>query len=94
MTVAMKKSSLVLAASALLVALGALAASLMYTPSVRMGEVVSSGNALVGGEFEATDHNGKRVTNEDFKASMRSTISAIRIALTSARLNCRSYQLP
>jgi cytochrome oxidase Cu insertion factor (SCO1/SenC/PrrC family) len=63
----MKKSSLVLAACALLVALGALAASLIYTPSVRMGEVVSSGQALVGGEFEATDHNGKRVTNKDFE---------------------------
>lgn len=66
MTVVMNKSSLILAVCALVVALGALAASLLYSPSVRMGEVVSSGNALVGGAFEATDHTGKRVTNEDF----------------------------
>lgn len=66
MTVVMNRSSLILAVCALAVALGALATSLLYSPSVRMGEVVSSGNALVGGAFEATDHTGKRVTHEDF----------------------------
>lgn len=62
----MQKSSIILALSALLVALGALAASLVLSPGNQPGEVVSSGDALVGGAFEATDHTGKRVSEEDF----------------------------
>ena len=62
----MKKSSIIMALGALLVALGALGASLIFAPGSRMGEVISSGEALVGGEFEATDHNGKRVSDKDF----------------------------
>jgi cytochrome oxidase Cu insertion factor (SCO1/SenC/PrrC family) len=62
----MKKSSIIIALAALLVALGALTASLIFMPGNRLGEVISSGEALVGGEFEATDQNGKRVTDKDF----------------------------
>jgi len=62
----MKKSSIILALSALLVALGALAASLLFVPDSRMGEIISSGEALVGGEFEATNQDGKRVSDKDF----------------------------
>jgi hypothetical protein len=67
MTVVMKKSSLVLAACALLVALGALAASLMYTPFGAHGRGRQFRPGACWGEFEATDHNGKRVTNKDFE---------------------------
>jgi cytochrome oxidase Cu insertion factor (SCO1/SenC/PrrC family) len=62
----MKKSSLIMALGALLVALGALGASLVLAPGGRMAEVISSGEALVGGAFEATDHNGKRVSDKEF----------------------------
>ena len=62
----MKKSSIIIALSALLVALGAIAASLLFTPGNRLAEVISSGEALVGGAFEATDQDGKRVTDKDF----------------------------
>ncbi len=62
----MNKSSIILALGALLVALGALAATLVFAPGSRMGEVVSSGTALVGGSFEATDQTGKRVSDKDF----------------------------
>ena len=45
----MKKSSIIFALAALLVALGALAASLIFMPGSRMADVISSGEALVVG---------------------------------------------
>jgi protein SCO1/2 len=53
------------ALSTLLVALVIGAAALLFT---RGGvESVSSGTALIGGPFELTDQNGKRVTDRDFR---------------------------
>lgn len=62
----MKKQSLILALLAILVALGALAASIVYSTSDRPGTVVSSGIAQVGGTFEMTDQDGRRVSDKDF----------------------------
>lgn len=62
----MKRSSIIFALAAMLVALGALAASLVFMPGSRMADVISSGEALVGGEFEATNQDGARVTDKDF----------------------------
>lgn len=62
----MKKSTAILAISCLLLATGIGASALLFAPDTSKTKVVSSGTALVGGPFEATNQDGKRVSEQDF----------------------------
>lgn len=66
MNAAMKKSTAILAISCLLLATGIGASALLFAPDTSKTSVVSSGTALVGGPFEATNQDGKRVSEQDF----------------------------
>jgi hypothetical protein len=66
MNAAMKKSTAILALSCLLLATGIGASALLFAPDASKTNVVSSGTALVGGAFEATNQDGKRVSEKDF----------------------------
>lgn len=66
MNATMKKSTAILAISCLLLATGIGASALLFAPNVSKTNVVSSGTALVGGPFEATNQDGKRVSDKDF----------------------------
>ena len=66
MNAAMKRSTAILAISCLLLATGIGASALLFAPDTSKTNVVSSGTALVGGPFEATNQDGKRVSDKDF----------------------------
>ena len=66
MNASMKKSTAILAISCLLLATGIGASALLFAPDTSKTNVVSSGTALVGGPFEATNQDGKRVSEQDF----------------------------
>ncbi len=66
MNAGMKKSTAILAISCLLLATGIGASALLFAPDISKTKVVSSGTALVGGPFEATNQDGKRVSEQDF----------------------------
>jgi len=59
------RKSLIFALTMLFVALLTGFGALWFTGSSKI-ENLSSGTALIGGPFELTDHNGKRVTDKDF----------------------------
>lgn len=60
------RGRVVLGLSTILVALAISLAALWFTRSGGV-EAVSSGTALIGGPFELTDQNGKRVTDQSFR---------------------------
>lgn len=62
----MKRSTAILAISCLLLATAIGGAALLFAPDNSNTNVVSSGTALVGGPFEATNQDGKRVSDKDF----------------------------
>lgn len=66
MNASMKKSTAILALSCLLLAIGIGASALLFAPDTSRTSVVSSGTALVGGAFEATNQDGKRVSDKNF----------------------------
>lgn len=66
MNAVMKKSTAILAICCLLLATGIGASALLLAPGTSKNNVVSSGIALVGGPFEATNQDGKRVSDKDF----------------------------
>ncbi len=67
MNATMKKSTAIFAISCLLLATGIGASALLFAPDAPKTNVVSSGTALVGGAFEATNQDGKRVSEKDFR---------------------------
>jgi len=62
----MKRSTAIIAISCLLLATGIGASALLFSPDRSNINVVSSGTALVGGPFEVTNQDGKRVSDKDF----------------------------
>ena len=66
MNTLMKRSTAIIAISSLLLATGIGASALLFVPDRSKPNVVSSGTALVGGPFEATNQDGKRVSDKDF----------------------------
>jgi protein SCO1/2 len=62
----MKKSTLLFATACLVLAAGIGASAIMFAPEQLQPAVISSGTALVGGPFEATNQDGKRVSEKDF----------------------------
>lgn len=58
------RQKLIFALIVLLIAAGIGLAALSFT---RPGGPISFGEALVGGPFTLTDHNGRRVTDQDFR---------------------------
>ncbi len=66
MNTRMKRSTAILAICCLLLATGIGASALLFAPDRLATNVVSSGTALVGGQFEATNQDGKRVSEKDF----------------------------
>lgn len=66
MNTLMKRSTAIIAISSLLLATGIGASALLFAPDRSDTNVISSGTALVGGPFEATNQDGKRVSDKDF----------------------------
>ncbi len=66
MNTRMKRSTAILAICCLLLATGIGASALLFAPDRSNTDVVSTGTALVGGPFEATNQDGKRVSDKDF----------------------------
>jgi len=66
MNTSMKRSTAIIAISCLLLATGIGASALLFVPDRSNTNVVSSGTALVGGPFEATNQDGKRINDKDF----------------------------
>ncbi len=62
----MKKRTAILAISSLLLAIGIGGTAILFAPSAEQGVVRSSGTALVGGPFQMTNQDGKRVSEKDF----------------------------
>ncbi len=62
----MKRSTAILALSCLLLATGIGASALLFAPDNSNTNVVSSGTALVGGPFDATNQDGKRISDKEF----------------------------